>query len=219
MFPSCKPFLLILRYCFMVCLLSEVGNPVSLAHTFNDINLDLYNRINLEPRCDSFTITYVTGESVPLQAICQPYKLAVDHPDGWGGYITLWEDRKEGPKIELVNGVNYAKAAYAIELSAAAAAFTGCVNSAASSYAVSYGFCLLDWVFDSDAYLECADDAVATFVSTVMGCESDLDDRLDRAIVDANGSIDTFIAAYSGCEGVVALVELWQDYWNDLILK
>ena len=74
-------------------------------------------------------------------------------------------------------------------------------------------------VFDSDAYLECADDAVATFVSTVMGCESDLDDRLDRAIVDANESIDKFIAAYSGCEGVVALVELWQDYWDDLILK
>jgi len=52
-----------------------------------------------------------------------------------------------------------------------------------------------------------------------MGCESDLDDRLDGAIVDANGSIDTFIAGYSGCEGVVALVELWQDYWDDLILK
>jgi hypothetical protein len=34
MFPSCKPFLLILRYCFMVCLLSEVGNPVSLAQAF-----------------------------------------------------------------------------------------------------------------------------------------------------------------------------------------
>jgi len=99
---------------------------------------------------------------VPLQAICQPYKLAVDHPDGWGGYITLWEDRKEEPKIELVNGVNLAKAAYAIKLSAAAAAFTGCVDSAAASYAVSYGFCLLDWVFDSDAYLECADDAAAT---------------------------------------------------------
>ena len=34
MFPSCKPFLLILRYCFMVCLLSEVANPVSLAQAF-----------------------------------------------------------------------------------------------------------------------------------------------------------------------------------------
>ena len=34
MISSFKPFLLILRYCFMVCLLSEVANPVSLAQAF-----------------------------------------------------------------------------------------------------------------------------------------------------------------------------------------
>ena len=34
MFSSCKPCLFILRYCFMVCLLSEVANPVSLAQAF-----------------------------------------------------------------------------------------------------------------------------------------------------------------------------------------
>lgn len=60
------------------------------AHSFHDIDLDLYDIVNLKPTCDSLTVTYVTGESVPLQAICQPYKLAVEQPDGWGGYITLW---------------------------------------------------------------------------------------------------------------------------------
>ena len=34
MISSRKPFLFLLRYCFLVCLLSEVGNPVSLAQTF-----------------------------------------------------------------------------------------------------------------------------------------------------------------------------------------
>ena len=34
MSASFNPFLFILRYCFMVCLLSEVGNPVSLAQAF-----------------------------------------------------------------------------------------------------------------------------------------------------------------------------------------
>ena len=34
MISSCKPFLFLLRYCFLVCLLSAVANPVSLAQAF-----------------------------------------------------------------------------------------------------------------------------------------------------------------------------------------
>ena len=34
MTSSCKPFLFLLRYCFLVCLLSAVDNPVSLAQAF-----------------------------------------------------------------------------------------------------------------------------------------------------------------------------------------
>jgi hypothetical protein len=189
------------------------------AHTFNDIDLDLYDRINLEPRCDSLTVTYVTGESAPLQAICQPYKLAVDQPDGWGGYITIWEDRKEGPKIELENGVDLAKTYYALQLASASAAFTACTNTAVTSFIINSGFCLLDGILGSESYQECYDDELEAFITDVLLCESRRDTRLEEAITDANNSIDSFIAAYSGCNGVDALVELWQDYWDDLILK
>lgn len=192
---------------------------VSSAHTFEDIDLRFYQRINLKPRCDAIAITYVTGESVPLQAICKPFKLAVDQPDGWGNNVTFWEDRSEGPKIDMQNGVALAKAVYALEINTASSAYAFEVDAAISSCVVALAFCFTDYLFGSDSFDECWNTELGILIDNLENLQQKRAERLGKAITDANESIDSFIEAYSRCRDLDALVVLWEDYWAGSILK
>jgi hypothetical protein len=192
---------------------------VASAHTFEDIDLRFYHRINLKPRCDAIDITYVTGDSVPIQAICKPFKLAIDQPDGWGDYFTVWEDRAEGPKIDLQNGVALAKAVYALEINTASSAYVFEVDAAISSCIVALAFCFTDYLFGSESFDECKNTELGILTDNVENLQERRAKRLGKAITDANESIDSFIEAYSRCRDLDALVLLWEDYWAGLILK
>lgn len=192
---------------------------VSSAHTFEDIDLRFYHRINLKPRCDAIDITYVTGDSVPIQAICKPIKLAIDQPDGWGNDVTVWEDRTEGPKIDLLNGVALAKAVYALEINTASSAYVFEVDAAISSCIVALAFCFTDYLFGSESFDECKNTELGILTDNVENLQERRAKRLGKAITDANESIDSFIEAYSRCRDLDALVLLWEDYWAGLILK
>lgn len=43
--------------------------------------------------------------------------------------------------------------------------------------------------------------------------------RITDAILTCDNTIDAYLASYAGCKDLAGLVELWEDYWNDLILK
>ena len=92
---KCRLHILILA----IVLISLSLNAVSAGgDDLDDIDLDFYDTIYLEPLCKSSTATYVTGNSYPITAIYAPYMKRVTEYAGFGGCediearVDLWED-------------------------------------------------------------------------------------------------------------------------------
>jgi hypothetical protein len=204
-----------------IVLISLTLNAVSAGgDDLDDIDLDFYDTIYLEPLCKSSTVTYVTGNSYPITAIYTPYMKRVTEYAGFGEYIDVWRYIASGPSVEIENGVFLAKSYYQLALSANAVTYNKCTGQAASTYYANLAMCYLDWIlYGREQYDICRDEETEVLIDAIFTCERQRDRRLDLAIEEANISIDSFIAAYGGCADIEARVELWEDYWNNLARK
>ena len=207
-----------IQICMLVLLVSSSTSPVG--SPIDDIDLDFYDRINLQPRCDTVTVSYVSGGSYPIPTICQPYMLRVEVYAGLGEYMETWEDCEEGPKRALQTGVNLAKTKYSLEVAAAQSAATACAGQAAVSYMVNLGFCLTDGILQgSEEYHQCEAAETDAFVSTLEACDALMIRRITNALNEVDHTMDMFVEAYAGCEGLNEMVTVWLDDWDLLIRK
>jgi hypothetical protein len=65
---------------------------------------------------------------------------------------------------------------------------------------------------------QCLSDAWDEYWVDVGKCDDDYSERLDLAISSCDDSINSFIQAYGGCGDIEALVELWEEYWEKLVI-
>lgn len=131
------------------------------AHTFNDIDLSKYDRIDLEPKCVNVTYQYAHDPADiyhKTTAILLPYKLEVETPDGWGGTMYVWNSYNRGPAIELRKGIFNARKTYTAMLSAAGLEKAWSLDAAVGSYVQGLLGCAANGVAGTNDFDECKDE-------------------------------------------------------------
>lgn len=196
-----------------------VSNLVALPHSFDEIDLDLYTTIDLKPKCVSVSFNYASGEGIKVLSIVQPYREKVEAYDAFGESYVYWNNKNRGPAVELRRGIYHAKAAYTLALSVAGTQHIGCKDVALGTLGAKAILCGGDGiVVGSPKMFQCLSDAWDEYWVDVGKCDDDYSERLDLAISSCDDSINSFIQAYGGCGDIEALVELWEEYWEKLVI-
>ena len=192
----------------------------AIPHSFEEIDLDSYTKIDLKPKCVFVSFKYASGEESKVVSILQPYREKVEAYDAFGESYVYWNNQNRGPAVELRRGIYRAKSAYTLALSVAGVQNVGCKDAALLSLAAKSILCLGDGlVISTPKMAKCVDDAFKEYWIDVEKCDDDYADRLDMAIASCDASINSFIASYEVCDDIVALVEVWVEYWANLIMN
>ena len=176
----------------------------------------------MKPKCVEVPYQYARDPADitnSTTAILHPYKKETPAPDGFGGHTYVWNSYNSGPAVELRRGIFEARATYAAMLSAAGLEKTWNLESAVGTYLAGLLGCLANAAAGTEDLQECKDEKLDDYMEDYNKLEEAYVDRITKAILTCDNAIDSYIASYAGCNDLDVRIDLWENYWNDLILK